>query len=333
MLIRILSTFTSKFPEISSQLFYKDGIFFLSFFAFSYYLKAYDHKRNQKLVIVFVAAAIVVAIIGLINFNLGLTHRAQSITSGYMGFSTYLMAVLAPAIFLVGSENLKQYFLYGLMGIGLMLAAVFASLGRMNIILAVIVFFISSLMAGIKKWILAVIILVGAISIISFSINSNELSNRMNQPATMSDRDIIWGSAIEIIQKFEYPLLGYGPRTFKNIFNKKGQLLDRGVSSWHNEYLQLYIESGILGLLSFLLFVGYTLFAGIRYIRKNRRAPFYNKIIIGFIVSAVAISLSGVTSGFTSSPSVSVIFTFIIAYISATVFPVEEKNQEIVVND
>jgi len=333
MLIRILSAITSNYPELSDQFFYKDGIFFLSFFAFSYYLKIYDFKRNHILVIVFVIAAVVVAIIGLINFNLGLTHRAQSITLGYLGFSTYLMAALGPAIFLIKSENLKQYFLYGLIGIGLMLAAVFVSLGRTNIVLAVLVFITCSLVSGIKKWILAVIILVGAISIISFSINSNELSNRMDQPATMSDRDIVWGSAIEIIQKFERPLLGYGPHTFKNIFDKRDALVDKGVSSWHNEYLQLYIESGILGLLSFLLFFGYALFAGIRHIIKNRRASFYNKIIIGFVISAIAMPVGGITSGFTSSPSVSVIFAFIIAYISATVFPVEPKNQEIATNN
>ncbi|RKY94274.1 MAG: hypothetical protein DRQ13_08450, partial [Ignavibacteriae bacterium] len=42
VLIRILSSLFSDYPDSSNQIYYKDLLFFLSFFAFGYYLKAFD---------------------------------------------------------------------------------------------------------------------------------------------------------------------------------------------------------------------------------------------------------------------------------------------------
>ena len=41
----------------------------------------------------------------------------------------------------------------------------------------------------------------------------------------------------------QHPILGFGTRTFNETFLLHDQLVDRGVGGWHNEYLQVYLES------------------------------------------------------------------------------------------
>ena len=69
----------------------------------------------------------------------------------------------------------------------------------------------------------------------------------------MEGRDTIWRGALMLIG--EHPFVGFGPRTFLSVFPLFDQMTVRGVSSWHNDYLQVYMESGLLGLLPLMWLV------------------------------------------------------------------------------
>ena len=92
ILIRILSVIFSDYPDSRLPMLYKEGIFFLGFYAMSFYLKVFSDNNVKTISFTFVIAAMAVALIGLIRFNLGLVHRAESFSSGYMAFSLYLLA-------------------------------------------------------------------------------------------------------------------------------------------------------------------------------------------------------------------------------------------------
>ena len=49
-----------------------------------------------------------------------------------------------------------------------------------------------------------------------------------------------------------HPLVGFGPRTFTEIFPLFQEMPVKGVGSWHNDFLQIYMESGLVGLIALL---------------------------------------------------------------------------------
>lgn len=334
IVVRVISVVFSEFFNSSVHLFYKDAIFFLSFFAMSFYSKLFDEKKRKIIAFAFVIAAMVVAVVGLVKFNLGLVHRAESFSSGYMAYSTYLLAALGFGVLLYNFINEKKFLIVWSAGTGLIIAGIIVSLGRTNIALAVIVVIVSLFFLRVNKWFSFVAVLLTAvIVVISFQTNSKELNNRVEQPTVMSDRDIIWGNAKEIILKFEKPLLGYGPRTFSKIFTKRELLKDKGVNSWHNDYLQLYLETGLLGLLSYLALVFYSLFVSIKYLFKKKASLFEKILLTGSIISITALLLSAVTSGFINSPVIPVVLALFLAIISAIVYPAERVSDRLIAKE
>ncbi len=91
LIVRIISILFSDFPGDSNQAYYKDALFYLGFFSFDFYLKTLDKKRMKAAVYSFAAAAAAVALLGLVRFNMSTIDRAQSFSSGYSTFSSYLL--------------------------------------------------------------------------------------------------------------------------------------------------------------------------------------------------------------------------------------------------
>lgn len=82
--------------------------------------------------------------------------------------------------------------------------------------------------------------------------------------ATRAER---WNCAIELIR--ESPLIGYGTGMEKQMLNVKYEKykLSNSISNnfdAHNQYLAFMIKSGVLGLLSFMLLLGYCFFRAIK---------------------------------------------------------------------
>ncbi len=326
VLIRIISALFSSYPELSNQMFYKDAIFILGFFAFNYYLKVFDENKIKNIAFVLIIAAAVVAVLGIGRFVSGSVHRAESFTSGYMAFSLYLLGTFSFGMMLYSLlKTFKQNILYS-SAILLILGGIVTSLGRTNIIVAAVVFFIGIFLAQVNRlYALIVVVLTVLLCWAAFNLNTEELIKRIDTPATMSDRDILLQDAKEIFLKFEKPFLGYGPRTFNEVFSKKELLDDKGVASWHDDYIQLYMESGFLGLISYLFLIGFTLLKAIQYLR--RKPPAEEKVfVIGSVMAIIALMIAALTSGFINSPQIAVLLAFFIALISSIVYPVKQKK-------
>jgi O-antigen ligase len=137
---------------------------------------------------------------------------------------------------------------------------------------------------------------------------------RVEQPTQPSDRDIIYKGAKEIM--FKHPFLGYGPRTFKEVFPFPDQFADKGVGGWHNDILQIYFESGLLGLISFIALLYFIIYCIVKMLRRKIKAEI-SGILYGILFSICGFILSSMTAGFITSVVISIVFVFIVSILSS----------------
>ena len=326
VLIRILSALFSNYPDSSNQIYYKDSLFFLSFFAFGYYLKVFDESKLRTIYYALVIAAIFVACIGLTKFLTGNVERAQSFTSGYSTFSSYLVSLIGFALILFRLIKAKQQKILLAAGIVLMLSGIVTSLGRANIVIAILIFIIGIVVIKIKaRYAITIVLLTIGISWFAFQLNVKEINQRIEIPVQLSDRDILLETAMELFMKFEKPIIGYGPRTFHDVFTNREQLSDKGVGSWHNDFIQVYFESGFLGLATFFVIIFFPLIKALKCLKDCRLSEDRKYILIGAVLGLVGLVLSALTAGFINSPILSILFAFFITTISVIVYPAKNN--------
>lgn len=314
LIVRIISILFSNYPGDSNQAYYKDALFYFGFFSFDFYLKALDKKRLKVVVYSFAVAAAAVAFIGLFRFNLSLVERAQSFSSGYATFSSYLLTGFGVLVCL--SIDIKKGFILKSILSALIFSAIITSLGRTNIATIIILFLAAFFLRKINFKSVAVIILLTVIfSAVSFYNNSVEANARMEQPASLSDRDVLLKGSKDLFLELKHPILGYGPRTFKDIFPHKEMFTDKGIGSWHNDFIEIYFESGILGLASFVIIIIVPYYFLIKLLKNNLDND-YRMILWGVLFGLSGLILSALTAGFINSPVLSLVFAFLITLVS-----------------
>jgi O-antigen ligase len=109
--------------------------------------------------------------------------------------------------------------------------------------------------------------------------------------AFMTGRDVLWRGAAMLAG--DHPFVGFGPRTFTSIFPLFDQMPIRGVASWHNDYLQVYMESGIMGLAPLLWLVFATFRHGRRALRSSALPEEHRRVIVPILVSLGVIFVFG----------------------------------------
>ena len=290
----------------------------------SFYLKVFDDKKFYTVIFVFTISAVIVAFIGLLQFNLKIVERAQSFTSGYSTFSSYLLASLGLFMILAEFIKRKSGYYFWLIGIIIILAGIATSLGRANLFFAFIIILAFLLIKRIKVWyVISAIILASGISYISFLNNSSEVSSRIEAPAQLADRDIILEGAEQIYK--EHPILGFGPRTFHEIFPFPERFADKGIGSWHNDFIQIYFESGMLGEAGFLLLLLIPFITGVKLLKiiKEKRK---NSVVLGVLLAISGLVLSALFAGFIDSPVLAPLFAFLISVISRESGEIKKVN-------
>lgn len=325
-IVRVAAIIFSVYPAESVIAFQKEILFYFGFFAMHYYLKVFAQKDYEKLVYVFAFSAVLVSLIGIIQFDFKLVDRAQSFSSGYSTFSSYLLTALGVFLILYELMNKKFSLYYWSLGVAIIFAGLTTSLGRANLFFAAVVFIIFWFIKRVNiKYVLASVILAVGISYGSFLINSSELKQRVEAPTQLADRDIIWEGANQIYK--EHPMLGFGPRTFHQVFPFRERFSDKGIGSWHNDFLQIYFESGILGEISFLLLIILPFIKGISLMKKIKEVS-NRSIIFGVLLSIIGLVLSALFAGFIDSPVLALVFAFLISVISreAYLFNTETRN-------
>jgi len=312
-IIRIIAVIFSQYPSQSYQIFYKEALFYTSFLSLQFYFKSMSKEQISTVIKYFIAGGVLSSLTGIAQFNFHLVDRAQSFSSSYTAFSTYLLTVLPVLLFLpknIFSEKIR------ITSIIIIVTGLITSLGRTNIIIATILVLLSLFMKRVSiLGLLTIIIIAGGISLISFENNKKEITNRINNPSGLSDRDIIWKGASELMLK--HPLRGFGPRTFREIFPYKNEFNDKGIGAWHNEFLQVYFESGIPGLITFLFIIFLIIYNGKISFKLN---DICNP---GVFLSLIGLILSSFTAGFITPIVVSIVFVFLLTIFGSSVYKIK----------
>jgi O-antigen ligase len=272
---------------------------------------------------ILILAAAVASLYGTSKVLLGIVDRAESSTSGYSTLGMFLTVVYAISI---GLGKNKKYFPSKYVWYIVLIILLTGILFTYNRTHWGIVGLITLFVAITHERILLIVPVVFAAIIILFVPSLSERFIQLiyfNQ--NLSDRDVIWCGAYQLM--FDHPFAGFGTRTFKEIFPLFDQMQDKGVASWHSDYLQMYFESGLIGLIAFLLLM-FTIFKnGIRVIKNKITSELSSDILFAVLLGLSAFYLTAFVGGFILDPINSILFQFLIAIIGViSAKALKEKN-------
>ena len=320
LFLRILSIFFAQYPSASYITFTREALLYVGFFAMNYYLRVFSTEQKKQLLMVMIVSGVVVSLVGITQFMLNRVARAESFTSGYMTFANYLLTIFSFTISMNISELKKNEKIAWTAGIALLLTGIVTSLGRTSVAIALVVAVGVAVMHFRSKivYIVTAIVLAALLSGLAFKCNHQEIQGRIQNVAKYSDRDILYKGAVKVIG--QHPYLGFGPTSFHEVFPYRDELVDKGVNSWHNDYLQMYIESGIFAFILYLLLLGSLFYKGFVHYRNIKdKGRYESGFALGLVLALVSLCLTAVTAGFIFSPVLSLLFAFLVANIGAEI--------------
>jgi O-antigen ligase len=281
VLAKLISVFASINFQSSFLMVYKElPYYFLFFILNTIVIKDYE-KIYRNFLRILLVASFIASLVGIGSYAFKFSERAISTSSGYITLGIFLTVSLSVFLFLQEERYLFKNNLIFFSYIIVLLTGILFTFNRTHWVAAVLLIIIYTVYKKKYFYLLAVFLIISVIIIFipSFQERFFQLVFFWKN---MSDRDIIWKSAFSMI--FERPISGFGPNTFDLIFQLKNQLGDKLVSSWHNEYLQIYMDSGIIGILSlgFLIFTIY--YNAIKFFRTE----ISNRMIIIPVISAMS---------------------------------------------
>ncbi|OGU57605.1 MAG: hypothetical protein A2V66_15035 [Ignavibacteria bacterium RBG_13_36_8] len=313
--VRLLSAVISGFHHEAWVVIYKESLLYVGIFPLSFYFKTLSLKNKSLVFKYLIYVGLFFALFGILKFNLANLERADSLTSGPGTFSNFLTIVLV--IFLMYpvelNKKFNKYFLP--IQISIFFTAIVLSFVRTNLAIIIIFVLLSLVLKRIRfSNVLIAVVLTLIISYVSISNNGYYYSKISTDPYFLSNRDIIWSGAAMIWH--QAPIIGHGPGSFQKIFPLWESLTDKGVSNWHNEYIQMYMEGGILGLVMFFLFFVIIFVKWKKYWVHAKKTVFEKDIVTAFLCGFIALLFIGVTSCFIPSVVFTGFFAFMLAFYS-----------------
>jgi len=287
---RILSIPLSLYPEISYIRFLKEIIFYTIFFVVT---NEFDVTNRKKIILVLrliIITGIVSSVYGCFNFLTGSVERATSLTGGYYTLGIYLTLVLSILLFTKKGKNLIPTNIGWYFSVLIIISGIICTLNRMHWVLMVFLIIISFIINKDKILITGFILLV-ILSILIIPDIMNRFDLLINLMSNTSDRNIIYQAALDMV--FNRPIFGHGLATFKEIFPSFDKVGDGAINSWHNDFIQVYMESGIVGLFSYVFLIISVLKIGYINIKKFFNNQFYKSISIGILISTTVLMITG----------------------------------------
>lgn len=299
----IIATIISSDMRVSAGIlkgwFFAPFIFFLLFIIT---VKKIDEMRRALSVLAFsgVLVALVAFIYLFVPEYAGVTYD-ERLRAFYLS-ANHLAMYLAPALIIVfgiwylASSNKKNTFDYLLMFLAILIPFLLTySYGAWLGVFAAIIFILGAdCRLGNKKksnFIYAAILLVILAGIMFSQANSDKFKNIINFTyPSVSSRAIIWNVAGDILK--EHWLLGIGPGTFQDYYMKK-QADHPPYPEWavpqpHNIFLAFWLQTGLLGLIGFLMILVWFFKAGFGILKNNVLIRSDNpRIVIAGIATAV----------------------------------------------
>jgi len=309
---RVLSVFFSVDLSTSLPALYKEIPFYILFFAITNNISVLNKEKVKKLIWILIISGCIAALYGSAKVLFGFEERASSTTSGYSTLGMFLAVMISFTLWIGRNEEFfPARWIWSLslliMGSGLLLTFNRTHWGVVGVILLIV---------GLFKERIALLVTLGlgGLAIVFVPGVSERFYQMIHFLEYTSGRNIIWQGAFMLFAS--HPVFGFGPRTFEEIFPLYNQLEDKLIASWHNDYLQLYMESGIFGLIGFLWLIIAIYYFGAKVARQKKIDPFYKDITIAILLGMTAFFLTGLVGGFIIDPITSLLFRFLLALLA-----------------
>ncbi len=196
-----------------------------------------------------------------------------------------LSAPLALALASASRHAIKKILFFGVFGVlSVCMLLTFSRGGWLGLLVALVLFSLTS-----NRKLLLLLLIIAAVSLAvlpQVDILSTRLQN-VGKDSSVSYRMVVWTEALYIIKDFWPVGVGLGHRPFMQIY--PAYMLDRNKKPFHthNQYLQLVVETGVLGLIIY----GWILFCNFRqslYLLREEK----DRLIVS-VSTAVSASLAG----------------------------------------
>ncbi|WP_168198221.1 O-antigen ligase family protein [Crassaminicella thermophila] len=293
--------------------------------------RSFDKKTLNQLLMFFIIAATFVAIYGIYQYltgavgghgwvdvktNPNLKARAYSTMDNPNILAEYLVIAgsLSVALFLNSKNIYRKVFLFGTTGIILLcLLFTFSRGGWIAFALSMFI-----ILASENKKIIPIAILLGFISLFFLP---DVVLDRIKTIGSVKDssnayRFLIWAASIKMLKDFWASGVGLGYAAFVKVYPNY-TLAGIKAAHAHNSYLQIAIETGILGLLAFLMSVLKAYMIGIFNVYKSKD-PFFKRISAASIGAISGLMVHGMVEHILFDYRVIFSFWFAIAIIIAS---------------
>ena len=300
---RMLSILFSTDFAASLVAVYKELPFYLMYFVFTNVIDIENRGRIGILIRSLMLGAVVGASVGIVKYFAGIDGRASSTTSGYYTLGVVLTTALA---FALATGHLKDVFRNRLIWIMECLTcavAIVLTFNRIHWILLVLLVIVTGVVVNRRLLLYAAGLCLIAVL---FSPNVRTRLESVSSGSTLTGRNVIWSAAME--KAGTHPVFGYGPRTFHSVFTHYDLLEDKKVGSWHNEALEIYMESGAVGVFAYLWVLVMSVVIAVKALANRNLGLFYRSLAGGLLLALSVHVISGLTGVFIADPLASLLF-------------------------
>jgi O-antigen ligase len=310
ILVRILTIIFSEYLSLSIVSISRELIFYVSYFFTVYFLQTADRSKISSLLRWLIISTAIITPVAIMQFILGYTLRANGLSGGGT-LATHLSMMIVLTLIARNDKSLFPKPVYSYAALLIFALGLLFSMTRGD---TIAVFFAVMLYAFLFNRKLAIgvalFLFIIAISIPMIRVRFATLIDPVNNS---SDRIVLWQTAFE--RAGEHPIMGFGPETFHVVFNNLAKVDDKFIGGWHNDFIQMYMESGIIGIVSFgviiVLLLSFALRL-IRYYKGKEVALNYGWLGLLLIIVYLIIGMFGTP---TFSITNAILFRFLVAMI------------------
>lgn len=295
--------------------------------------RSFTPSQIRGVVLAFAAGAAVLGAIGLVTvlasgeFDVGGGGRfTAGRATGTFGDPNYYAAMLAlavlPALALLLHRPARAWWLAPAVALGA--AAIVFSLSRGGMLNLGFGLLVLLLWRRARTALLAIVVVVVALTALDANpvVGSQEYLVVTERFGSLTNSDLeavsrrpdIWRTAIDVTA--ENPLIGVGLNQFRFAASRRG-LTEYGapIENVHNMPLSFAAETGLLGLVAFLVLVGQLLARNVRALRSREALPF--ALALGFLAALVGFLVQGLTLMQLRVPVVAAAFFAILGMVTA----------------
>jgi O-antigen ligase len=276
-------------PALSTDAFRTEIFFYVLFYVVLCSLDPEREERFRFLFVLLFVAGLLATGIGFVKYAMGWDERLTSTTAGYYTLGLFLAVLFAMAFALGQRKDLFPSRLVWLVVCAVLLLGLLFTFNRMHWVVAAL----AALAVGLVKErrILVVLTVAGALALLTVAPLQERFMQLLDAGGNMSGRDVIWRGAFMLLG--DRPVTGFGLRTFHSVFPLFDEAPDKGIGSWHNDYLQVYMDSGLLALLPFVAILIVAAFMGWKSHRAWPRGSFYRDINAAVMLALFCFALAG----------------------------------------